>query len=123
MQYKDNNMDVGNMQDLINLMKEEGISFRITSGHRPGDVTSNGTESHHSPGNALDITPISGQSWADLLAQMRNSNRFITYMREHNLGILDERSKEMQAKTGATGPHFHIGPDQSAVSNFKLLFG
>ena len=122
-QYKDNNMDVGNMQDLINLMKEEGISFRITSGHRPGDVTSNGTESHHSPWNALDITPISGQSWADLLAQMRNSNRFITYMREHNLGILDERSKEMQAKTGATGPHFHIGPDQSAVSNFKLLFG
>jgi hypothetical protein len=54
---------------------------------------------------------------------MKKSARFLTYMKEHSLGILDERSKEMQVKTGATGPHFHIGPDQSALYNFKLLFG
>ena len=116
-------MDIGNMQELINLMKEEGISFRITSGRRPGAMTKSGNVSHHSPGNALDIVPASGQSWNDLINQMRSSERFITYMHEHNLGILDERSKEMQAKTGATGAHFHIGPDVAALSNFNLMFG
>ncbi|MBO7451743.1 MAG: hypothetical protein J6U54_15475 [Clostridiales bacterium] len=53
---------------------------------------------------------------------MRRSKRFISYMREHKLGILDERSKKMQAKTGATGAHFHIGPDIAALSNFNLMF-
>ena len=42
-------------------------------------------------------------------------------MQEHNLGILDERTKKMQAKTGATGAHFHIGPDQMARIQFKYL--
>ena len=118
-----NGINVGNMQELVDLMQEEGISCRITSGFRANAVTSNGSPSHHSYGNALDIIPAKGQSWDDLINQMKRSNRFIEYMREHGLGILDERSKEMQAKTGATGPHFHIGPDQSALSNFKLLFG
>lgn len=44
-------------------------------------------------------------------------------MREHNLGILDERSKQIQAKTGATGAHFHIGPDKNAILNFRYLIG
>jgi len=122
-EYKYAGMDVGNMQELIDLMREEGISFRVTSGHRPGDRTKNGSMSHHSPGNALDITPASGQSWEDLITQMRNSDRFVAYMREHNLGILDERSQQMQARTGATGAHFHIGPDKNAILNFEYLIG
>lgn len=120
-EFKNNGIDVGNMQELIDLMQEEGISFRITSGSRPGSKTSNGLMSHHSSGNALDITPVQGQSWDDLIKQMRKSKRFISYMQEHNLGILDERSKKMQAKTGATGAHFHIGPDQMARIQFKYL--
>lgn len=121
-EYKSDDLDVGNMKELIELMKDEGISFRITSGNRPGAQTKKGTPSHHSAGNALDITPIKGQTWDDLIGQMKRSKRFITYMREHKLGILDERSKEMLAKTGGTGAHFHIGPDISAVSNFNLMF-
>lgn len=122
-EYKNNGVDVGNMQELIDLMQDEGISFRITSGNRPGSKTSNGSVSHHSTGNALDITPIKGQTWSDLINQMKNSKRFIEYMREHNLGILDERSKQIQAKTGATGAHFHIGPDKNAILNFRYLIG
>lgn len=61
-EYKNNGVDVGNMQELIDLMQDEGISFRITSGNRPGSKTSNGSVSHHSTGNALDITPIKGQT-------------------------------------------------------------
>ena len=122
-EYKSEGLDVGNMKELIELMKDEGISFRITSGNRPGARTKKGTPSHHGTGNALDITPIKGQTWDDLIGQMKKSKRFITYMREHKLGILDERSKEMLAKTGGTGAHFHIGPDINAVSNFNLMFG
>lgn len=120
-EYK-SDTDLGNMEELVELMRDEGISFRITSGTRPGSKTSNGSISHHSSGNAIDITPIQGQSWDDLINQMGKSKRFISYMREHKLGILDERSKKMQAKTGATGAHFHIGPDIAALSNFNLMF-
>lgn len=115
--------NIGDMRELVNLMKEEGISFRITSGLRLNSKTKNGSNSFHWYGKAIDIVPAKGQSWDDLINQMKRSPKFLAYMREHGLGILDERSKEMQAKTGATGPHFHIGPDQSALSNFKLLFG
>lgn len=115
--------DVGNMQELINLMKEEGISFMVTSGNRPGALTKDGKPSNHGSGDALDIVPIKGQTWNDLFSQMRRSKRFLDYMRSHKLGILDERSKEVQAITGATGPHIHIGPDSGAVSNFKRMFG
>ena len=115
--------DVGEMQELVDLMRSEGISFRITSGFRRNAITRNGAKSYHGEGRALDIVPAKGQTWNDLIGQMKRSSKFIAYMKSHGLGILDERSKEMQAKTGATGPHFHIGPDQSALSNFKLLFG
>lgn len=121
-EYKSKDIDLGNMKELVELMRDEGISFRVTSGSRSGSKTSNGSISHHSSGNAIDITPIQGQSWDDLINQMRRSKRFISYMREHKLGILDERSKKMQAKTGATGAHFHIGPDIAALSNFNLMF-
>lgn len=121
-EYARPNIQVGNMQELINLMVEEGISFRITSGYRPGAKTKQGRPSHHGAGNAIDITPIKGQTWDDLLSQMRRSKRFLDYMRSHKLGILDERSKEMLAQTGGTGAHFHIGPDGAAVANFEKLF-
>ena len=60
--YKYKDLDVGNMQELIDLMVNEGISFRVTSGNRPGAKTKSGNPSHHGSGNALDITPIEGQT-------------------------------------------------------------
>lgn len=122
-EYKTKGLDVGNMKELVDLMQDEGIRFRVTSGNRPGAKTKQGKASHHSSGNALDITPIQGQTWEDLIGQMKRSKRFITYMREHGLGILDERSKEMLARTGGTGAHFHIGPDRAALANFDILLG
>ena len=121
--YKQKGIDIGNMQELIDIMVDEGIRFRITSGNRPGAKTKDGNPSHHGYGNALDITPVEGETWNDLISQMKESPRFITYMKEHGLGILDERSQEMLAKTGGTGAHFHIGPDKIAQTQFKYLIG
>ena len=44
-------------------------------------------------------------------------------MRAHKIGVLDERSRAMLAKTKGTGAHFHIGPDNSAIADFKKFFG
>jgi hypothetical protein len=55
-------IDVGEMQELIDLMRSEGISFRITSGFRRNAITSNGTKSYHGEGKALDIVPAKGQT-------------------------------------------------------------
>lgn len=33
-------------------------------------------------------------------------------MRDRKLGIIDETTPEVMSKTGATGAHWHIGPDQ-----------
>ena len=40
-------------------------------------------------------------------------------MKSKGLGVIEETSKEMQQKTGATGAHFHIGPDKIA-QNFWI---
>ena len=65
--------------ELIDLMAEEGISFRITSVSRPGARTSTGKVSHHAHGNAMDITPLAGQSWDELLSKIYGSPRVCAY--------------------------------------------
>lgn len=55
-------MNLGNMQDFIDKAEELGISLRVTSGVRPGARTKSGKVSHHAIGNAIDITPPTGQS-------------------------------------------------------------
>ena len=47
----------------------------------------------------------------------RNSNGITV----KNIPLKKTWSKEMQNKTGATGAHFHIGPDQMALIQFKYL--
>lgn len=122
-EYKTSGMNIGNMQELIDLMRDEGISFRVTSGLRSGAKTKSGKKSHHSEGNAIDIVPIKGQTFNDIVEQIRKSEKVKEYMRNHGIGILDETTKEMLAKTGGTGAHFHFGPDVLAINNFKKLFG
>lgn len=121
--YKTQNMDVGNMGEFIEVAKRNGISFMVTSGHRPGAKTSSGRPSHHGAGNAIDIVPIPGQTFEDIIEQMRNAPELLAWMRAHKIGMLDERSRAVLAKTKGTGAHFHIGPDNSAIADFKKFFG
>jgi len=48
-----------------------------------------------------------------------SSPRLIQWMKDNDFGIIDETNQEMLAKTGGTGPHFHIGKDKLAVNTFK----
>ena len=107
-QYKSSDIKVGNMQGFLDEAAKHGIYFRVTSGVREGATTLNGNASNHSTGDAIDITPLDGQSWDELITQMKNSPELLDYMRKHKMRILDERSPEVLAKTGGTGAHFHV---------------
>lgn len=120
--FKDSSIDVGNMQELLDKFAEAGISLRITSGYRPGARTSSGKQSWHSQGYALDVTPGTNETWASLRQKLRNSPDLIKYMQDQGFGIIDETTPEMQSRTGATGPHWHIGKDRLAISGLQTLF-
>ena len=36
-------------------------------------------------------------------------------MNDHGWGIIEETTSEVMAKTGATGKHWHFGPDSMGV--------
>ena len=95
--------------------------FRITSLYRKGATTKAGRVSFHSSGRAVDIVPVGG-TFDTLEADMMANRELVMYMIQNRIGILDEYTPNgHQARTGATGNHMHIGPDQLALSDFRKL--
>lgn len=119
--FKDSSIDVGNMQELLDKFAEAGISLRITSGYRPRATTSSGNKSWHAEGYALDITPIAGQTYENLKQQLKENPELVKWMQDNGFGIIDETTPEMQARTGATGAHWHIGKDKLAQSGLQAI--
>lgn len=39
-------------------------------------------------------------------------------MKKYKVGFLDESDPYTMRKTGATGPHFHIGKDSKLIGNY-----
>lgn len=104
-----------------------GVKFIPTSGYRSPKQQSKfktpASKSWHTHldeyGNsrAIDIVPAKGMTFDDLRAQLMSPEvqaAFTTY----GLGVLDETNTAMKKKTGATGNHFHIGPDKSARAGY-----
>ena len=95
--------------------------FRITSLYRAGAMTKSGRPSFHGSGKAVDIVPVDG-TFDTLEADMMANRELVMYMIQNKIGILDEYTPNgHQARTGASGNHMHIGPDQLALSDFKKL--
>ena len=120
--FKTPGTDVGEMQEFLDILADNGIAVRITSGARPGSKTAQGKQSWHSLGKALDITPVSGTTREDfnkLREQIVNNPAVIKYMQEHNIGVFDETLDSNLQKTGGSGWHFHIGPDQNALKGLQ----
>lgn len=105
---------------LPELLKEEGVRFQLTSGYREGARTKQGHKSNHSiPNGAYDIKPAQGESFEDLRKQIYTNKRIRDWMNDHGWGILEETTPAVMKKTGATGKHWHFGPDSAAVQNWK----
>lgn len=100
--------DVGKMNEFINKAESLGIGFKITSGYRKEAVTSSGNRSRHADGLAIDIVPLDGESFDDLINKFKNSPELKQYMVDNNIGFLTEITKEEQEKYGATGANIHI---------------
>ena len=85
----------------------------VTSGRRYGDgVGKLGNKSRHNLGQAIDIK-VNNDIKNFLL-----SNDGINLMKKYKVGFLDESSPDTMKKTGATGPHFHIGKDSKLIGNY-----
>ena len=105
---------------LPDLLKQQGVDFTITSSYRPNAITKSGHKSNHSiEGGAYDIKPANGKSFEDLKEQIYSNPTIIQWMNDHGWGIIEETTPEVMAKTGATGKHWHFGPDSMGVQNFK----
>ena len=105
---------------LPDLLKQQEVDFTITSSYRPNAVTKSGHKSNHSiEGGAYDIKPANGKSFEDLKEQIYSNPTIVQWMNDHDWGIIEETTPEVIAKTGATGKHWHFGPDSMGVQNFK----
>mgnify|MGYP003301033029 CR=1 FL=1 len=128
-QFKRDDIDVGKMQGFLDEAAKYGIYFRITSGVRPGAVTSSGNISRHAGGYAIDITPIEGESYEQLIDKIRNSP-LLDYMVQNGIGFLEEITPEDQKKYNADGANIHISipyddgrSEDAAIKSRKKIFG
>lgn len=85
-----------------------GVPLRVTSGIRPEAITKSGKPSRHASGDAIDITPIPGQTWDDLRNLIKTSG-FGEWLRKNGYKVIEEITPEDQKKYGASGPNIHIG--------------
>lgn len=116
-------VNVGNMQHILDKLADAGISVRATSGSRfSGTAGKAGNKSHHVPGNAIDIVPDNGETWDSMKQKIKSNPELLAYFRNNGLGIIDETNPETMRRTGATGAHWHIGPDKLALKGFETLF-
>ena len=122
-QFKNSNIQVGNMRELLDKFEEAGISVRVTSGIEQR-YTKSGKKSRHWTGDAIDITPVEGESFENLIEQIRNSPDLLAYMRNNGIGVINETDPKIKAKTGATGDHLHFSRNEDyALHGFSELFG
>lgn len=107
----------GNLQaEIEKLFKDNGINIVVTSGKRPaGAAGKAGSKSHHVKGNAVDIQPGKGETYETLRRKMIANPDIQDFFWANGLGVIDETDPNVMRRTGATGKHFHIGPDKWAV--------
>lgn len=126
------NSNLANMS-FEDLIKTYNLPIQISSGYRGkngfrGGKTKSGKQSNHNKLDehghpmAYDIQPLvngkvdkSDSAFTNLRNILANNYNVREWFKMRNWGILDETTPQMMAKTGATGKHFHIGPDRAAV--------
>lgn len=112
--YRRGNLD----KEIKALFEKNGINIRVTSGRRPGAVTKQGRKSNHADGNAVDIVPGNGETFSSIKQKIVRNPEILQFFHENGLGIIDETTAEAMRKTGASGKHFHVGPDSWATKTW-----
>ena len=115
---------------LPELLTNEGFQFRVSSGYRPNARTYQGKTSNHSLGDAsnpgaYDIVPLA-TSYDEFEQRLYSNPRVLAWLDKKGWGTLKEnallngkrgflRTDGTFANTGASGNHFHFGPDKGAL--------
>jgi hypothetical protein len=94
--------------------------IRVTDGKREASqkVGKNYRTSKHNTGEAFDI---SAQD-KDVADYLMNDVEGAALLTKYGLGLLDETNPETIKKTGATGPHYHIGKDPALVQKAMVRY-
>lgn len=69
-------------------------------------------------GSAVDLTPALGYTYDDILRALAHP-ALQKWAKANGYGILDERPASVRARTNATGPHLHFGPDRGATKIYS----
>lgn len=99
------------------LCKNIGIDVKVTSELRPGAKTKSGKSSNHGltdewgRSRAIDVVPTDGD-FEGFKNKLLNSQEARNWFQKRGYGIINEIIPQVKSKTGASGNHFHIGPDQ-----------
>ena len=113
-----------NKETMPDLVRKYGIPVRITSGYRGYNTASGDNSWHRAKDNfgnpaAYDIVPLD-RNYNNLLKWIFSRPAVVKEFLDRGWGILDESTREniKQKRTGATGFHFHIGPDSLSKKEF-----
>ena len=115
--------------ELPRLLREAGLDVKVSSGYRrAGAVGTAGNRSWHPRHGAVDIVPQGNTTFEDIEYALHNNPAIRQYMLSNNFGLLDEsgrtpESKATMHRTGATGPHFHIGRDSKPAALYRQRVG
>lgn len=109
-----------NMKAFTKELEQKFPGIRYTSGKREASqkVGKYHKHSHHNTGDAVDI----GKEHKDVYDYLYNTQEGLSLLTKYGLGIIDETNPETMKKTGATGPHFHIGKDTKFANEAKQRF-
>lgn len=108
---------------LPEILRRAGLNITVTSGYRPGAVTTNGNRSRHATHEAVDIVPAGNTTWDDIKNVIYSNPDVYNYMLANGIGLLDETSA-----TGTTRfwhdhnrdhSHFHFGKDTNIAKNYQ----
>ena len=103
------------MKGFLDKVASHGISLRVTSGKR-----AKGSKfSHHENGDAVDFTPVEGQTWETLTSSFLDNTDLMNYVRQNGINLFDERQN-----TGSkdwTGAHWHVGLDSTQKGGWDKL--
>lgn len=106
-------------EEIKELFDKHGINVTVTSGKRAAGVAGKaGSRSYHVDGNAVDIVPGKGETFESIRRKMSSNPDILQFMYKNGLGVIDETNEATMKRTGATGKHFHIGPDRLALQTW-----
>lgn len=115
---KPNYNNIGGVQGFLNLLDKKGIKYIKSSGYRPNAKTKSGNASWHSKldqwGNSQAVDLVFSD-FEKARKAIYSDPELVAYLMNNKLGLLEETTSGVLAKTGGTGKHFHLGPDRWAL--------